>query len=445
MIRICSLIILFVIASPLWAGEKTVTTEPFNRFEGIQAKVDDKGAIWTAFYDLQGDIHIRNVSGDRDLVVSAGREKAPGGIGFDVQGDNLYAVWREKPGGKKLWFRASRDGGKTLGEPVLLDDKNNPLTRIRINSTAEGDIFILYLTEAEWTSSGYNIYFTSSRDFGKTFSEPQNLTLGYNNSIYPTLFTEGETLSMFSDSGRNDKRFMIFRRSADGGRTWSEPLEIKEIGGVTVYIEPVKAGQRLHVLWLDIIDDKHIVGAAFSDDDGKTWKSTVLEDTRGMDIGLMRVAHDSKGHVYLAYSARRDDQPKEKMKVYMMRSEDNGETWEKPFSLRQYPFDKTTAENPHIITGDGGVIAAVWVDYRNIRANLYMQFSNDFGKTWQEKDISLEEPGRFNTAHYPLAESLLRIGDTYYELAYRLKSDRLTSDNVDLILMDFRLESGGAK
>jgi len=38
---------------------------------------------------------------------------------------------------------------------------------------------------------------------------------------------------------------------------------------------------------------------------------------------------------------------------------------------------------------DDGTVIAVWVDYRNLRSNIYMQYSRDYGKTWQEKDIPL--------------------------------------------------------
>jgi hypothetical protein len=447
MINIFALVLLFAMALPLWAGERTLTPEAFDRFGGTHIRIDDKGNIWTAFYDLKGDIHIRNASGGEDLVINEEMVRAPGGIGFDVQGDNAYVVWREKIGGKKLWFRASCDGGKTLGNPILLDDQNAPLTSIVVRSNAKGDIFILYLGEAIVGDSKYNLYFTASHDFGKTFLKPQNLTLGYENSIYPVLFADGDGVYMFSDSGKKEKRFMIFRRSTDGGRTWSKPFEImKETAGAVVYIEPFRSGKRLHVLWLTAVGDEHVVAAAFSDDDGQTWKSRYLEDTKGMDIGEMSVANDPEGHLYLVFCEKSDILPKEKMKVFVMRSEDNGKTWEKPLTLRHYPFENTRAVNPHIIAAEKGVVVAVWVDYRNIRSNLYMQFSKDYGKTWQEKDIPLEEPGRFNTAHYPLTKTLARVGDTYYELAYRFKNDLITTEgNADLLLMDFKLEKGGVK
>lgn len=443
MIRIFLLVLLFAMSSSLWAGERTLTSEPFDRFGGSHIKVDNKGNIWTAFYDLKGDIHIRNASGSGDLVVNEGRERAPGGISFDVQGDNIYIVWREKLEGKKLWFGASHDGGKTLEAPVLLDDRNEPLARSEIRTTAKGDIYVLYLSEAKVDDSKYNLFFTASHDFGKTFSKAQNLTQGYLNAIYPIFFAEGERVYMFFDATKEGKRFMTFKRSLDGGRAWSEPLEIRQTEAAANNIEAVRVGKRLHALWLDTIGSEQVVGAAFSDDDGQTWKSKVLEDTRGLDIGLMRVAHDSEGHIYLAFSAKKED--KEKPKLFVMRSEDNGDTWGKPLMLRHYPFAKSKAVNPHIITGEKGVVVVVWVDYRNIRSNLYMQVSKDYGKTWQEKDIPLEEPGRFNTAHYPLTESLFRIGDTYYEVAYRFQDDLVSVGKADFLLIDFKLETGGAK
>jgi hypothetical protein len=445
MIRIFSFIFFFVVASPLWAGEKTLTPDSFDRFGGTYIKADGKGDIWTAFFDLNGEINIRNAMKEKSLVVNEGRPEAPGGsIGFDVQGNNIYVAWREKAGGKKLWFRASHDGGATLNDPVLLDDRNMPLPRIKMHSNAKGDILILYLTEATVDGSRWNLFFTSSHDSGKTFSEPRNLTRGYINSIYPILFAEGENVYMFSDSGREGKRFMIFRRSSDSGRSWSDPSEIVEIEGA-VFIEPLKVGQRLHVFWTDVQDNEHIVGSAFSDDDGLTWSSGYLEDTRGMGIGLMRFQHGPEGRIYFAFSAIRDDIQKDKMNVYFMSSEDNGDNWEKPRRLRQHPFENTQAINPQMIAGENGVVVAVWVDHRNIRPNLYMQFSKDYGKTWQEKDIPLEEPGKYNTAHYPLQETLARVGDTYYELAYRFESDITFIGKADLLLIDFKLENGGAK
>jgi len=352
-------------------------------------------------------------------------------------------AWREKADIKKLYFRATHDGGKTLSEPVLIDaDSTEALTRIVIGSNSKGDVFVLWYGERRVGAARYHYYLSSSNDFGKTFSEVKNLTIGYAHSIYPTLLVDEDNAYIFSYSKKEGRNYMIFRKTADGGKTWSDPVEIKEIGVVTFFIEPIKVGNRLHVFWFNSYEGVPVIEGAYSDDGGKTWKTTTLEDTRNLDVGVFKAAHDSKGHIYLAMSGKWEDGQKER--VYIIRTEDNGATWEKPVTLRRYPFENTMAGKPDILTADNGEVAAVWVDYRNIRSNLYMQFSKDYGRTWQDKDISIEEAGRFNTILYQYTDNLVKIRDRYYVLATRFKND-LTLEKADLLLLNFELDNRGVK
>lgn len=447
MIRISLLVFLFVIifASSVMAGEAILTPGTFNHFNPASIKVNDKGDVWTAYYDLNGGIHVRNLSSGKDLVVNEGSENYSAGLAFDVQGDNAFVVWREKGGGiKKLYFRGIYEGGKTMNEPVLLDNNTEALTRIKVGSNSKGDVSVAWYAE----SGTYNIWSVSSNDFGKTFSKPINLTSDYDRSIYPTLLMDEENAYTFSYSRKKEKFYMIFRKTTDGGKTWSEPVEIKEIGVVTLFIEPIKVGKRLHVFWFNtystVPEPTPVIEGAYSDDGGMTWKTATLEDTKGLDVSFLRVAHDSNGHIYLAMSGRWKDKQYDKEKVYIVRSEDNGTTWEKMMPIRHYPFDNTTAIRPEIMARDNNEVVVVWADYRNIRSNLYMQFSRDFGRTWQEKDIPLEEPGRSNTLFWPYNEAITWSKDRYYFLAHRFNSDYIIKD-ARLLLLDFSLESRGER
>lgn len=435
MVRILTVVFLFMLNSLSLAGEKTLTPESFNRYNPSYIKVNEKGDIWVAYYDLKGGIHIKNVSKERDFIVNEGKEAISSGLAFDVQGDNAFVVWREKTLERnRLWFRASHDGGKTLSEPILIDEKTYALTRIKLASNSNGNVFVTWYGEDGVGDSDYNIYCASSSDFGKSFSGVKNLTLGYRHSIYPTLLVDEKGAYTFSYSERQGKKYMIFRKNI--GKDWTKPTEIKEIGIVTLFIEPIKVGERLHVFWFNSYDGVPVIEGAYSDDGGKTWETKAFEDTRGLDVCLLKVAHDSKGHIYLAFSGIREE--REKSKVYIMRSEDNGTTWKRPVPVRHYPFENTHAEMPDIVASDNGEVVVIWDDYRNIRSNIYMQYSKDYGRTWQKRDIPLEEPGRFNTRHFPYTDSLVRLKDRYYLLAYRFKGD-LTLKEADLLLIDFTL------
>jgi len=305
-----------------------------------------------------------------------------------------------------------------------------------MGSNEKGEVFILWYGEKGNGNYFYTVY---SSDFGMTFSEPQNLTEGYRDSIYPTLLVDEKGAHIFSYSIRGRGQYMITRKTTDGGRTWTEPLEIKEIGTVTIFIEPIRVGNRLHVFWYNGYEDFYVIESAYSDDEGQTWKTTTIDDTKGLDLESMKVKNDQAGNIYLSLSAKRD--VNEKHKVYIIKSADNGETWGKITPVRHYPFENTNAQSPNIFAAGSGEVVAVWVDYRNIRSNLYMQYSGDYGNTWLEKDVPLEEPGRFNTALYPYTDSILKAGDRYYLLARRFRGD-IIMQAADLLLLDFTPEAG---
>lgn len=437
--------LIFCLISPVYAGEQVLTPEPISRYNPQSIKVDDQGNIWVAYFDLKRNIHLMNLTIGKDLIVNEGEGDYSKGLAFDVQGDHAFVVWREKvAGSKKLYFRASHDGGRSLSDPILLDNNTTEaLTRIKMGSNPKGDVYVVWYGEKFTGDSPYHMYAISSNDFGKTFSDITNLTKDYRRSIYPTLLVDEDNAYIFSYSRKGDKIYMIFSKTIDRGKTWSKPVEIKEdIGVVTLFIEPIKVGDRLHVFWFNSYDGVPVLEGAYSDDGGNTWTTAAFESTRGLSVILLRVASDSKGHIFLALSAVWDYN--EKDKSYIIRSDDNGTTWGELTPIRHYPFDLTKAAFPHIIAKDSGEVTVIWIDYRNIRGNIYMQHSEDYGVTWQEKDTPLEEPGRFNTSYYPYTDSFVTVDGKYYILAYRFPGDLLL-ESANLLLIDFTINDRGVK
>jgi hypothetical protein len=444
-ILLCAYLFILILSASAFAGERVLNSEPVDRYGRHYLKIDDRGSLWTAYYDLQKGIHIRNLSGEDDLVVNEWREPLSKGLAFDVQGDHAYAVWLEEAEGlKKIVFRATHDRGRTLSERVLLDDgATRPFSRLKVGSNSKGDVFILWYGDTENEAGRFHLYCVSSNDFGRTFSEVRNMTPEYRNSILPTLMVDEDNAYIFSYSRKGERIFMIFRKSSDGGRTWSDPVEIKETGVTTYYIKPLRVGARLHVYWATSYEGVPVLEGAYSDDFGVTWKTTTFEDTRGL-IYFLRTGYEDDGSIYLTYFGKRSSP--EKNNVFIISSADNGASWGPSAGLRHYPFEDTRAYNPAVYAGEGGEAVALWVDYRNIRSNLYMQYSGDYGKTWQADDIPLEEPGRYNSNMYLTTDNLLKQGDTYFVLAYRHKSDRLKGGGgADLVLIDFTVSSRGKK
>jgi hypothetical protein len=441
MVWILSLLFaVFLPVSSALAGEVLLTADDYySTYNPTYLKVDGNGNLWTAYYGLNGDVFVKNLTEKRQFRILEG--KGFRGFIMEVQGNNIYMSWCEKSRtGKKLYFQAIYDG-KTLAEPVLIDNNaTEALTRIKIGSNSEGNIQVVWYGERVVDSSKYHLYVASSSDFGKTFSEPTNLTVGYLNSIYPTILMDDQTAYVFSYSEKDNKQLMIFRKTTDNGKTWSSPAVIRELDGtVTLFIKPVKVGKRVHVFWYTTTEKGPMLEQAWSDDEGMTWKTGIFEETRPFDITLFNIANDNRGHIYIALSGRTSET---KDKVYILRSEDNGSTWDKLKPLRHYPYESTMATKPLIRAEEDGTVVVVWTDYRNIRRNLYMQYSADGGKTWQQKDMPLvEPPGKFNTSYWPYTSDLVFLKGRYYLLASRYRDDRLLED-ADLVLLDFDSKGG---
>jgi hypothetical protein len=78
-----------------------------------------------------------------------------------------------------------------------------------------------------------------------------------------------------------------------------------------------------------------------------------------------------------------------------------------------------------------------WEDWRDIRPNVYVAYSTDYGVTWQ-KEIPVGPPGRVNLAmDFRLERALIHQGDTYHLVAKRFENDTLST--ADLVEYAFTL------
>ena len=192
-----------------------------------------------------------------------------------------------------------------------------------MGANTKGDVVVEWLGETKISGNRYHLYAACSSDFGKTFSKPQNLTLGYDHSIYPALLVDDKGTYAFSYSysiGKNE-RYIVFRKSSDGCKTWSNPLEIKKIGVVTLFVEPLRVGNRLHVFWLaapKVFLSLRARIRMMTDQRGRQrfWKvqGDLIPD-------FCRVAHDSKGRIYISLHGKKGSDHES---IYIVRSEDNG-------------------------------------------------------------------------------------------------------------------------
>jgi hypothetical protein len=167
---------------------------------------------------------------DRDgfpgFAPDGGRQFPFGPIQVGRQGVVLlpvYSVVRGPNGEKASWSRVfvyrSSDNGKTWREPLPFDPDT------RINETA-----LLHVDGSRWLAFARvdRLLLYESTDDGRTWRKQGAVTERYGYPANAIRLKDGRLLLCYGNRTRGDPRVEA-KLSADGGRTWSEPIRIVEV------------------------------------------------------------------------------------------------------------------------------------------------------------------------------------------------------------------------
>ncbi len=223
----------------------------------------------------------------------------------------------------------------------------------------------------------------------------------------------------WTDFGGSADNKIVLKYSADRGETWSA----KKVISTAVYAGSHSQGVNVHTgpngevyaVW-GIYDgwpqDEKALGFAKSYDGGETWTDAVriIDNIRGIRNSAvpqnMRVATfpvmavdissgSNEGNIYVVWTNigipgvnTGNDRD-----IYMIKSEDEGETWSDPIRVNQDPIGQGKAHYMPWITCDpsNGTLSVVFYDNRNTNPNqaeAWAATSNTAGETWEDFKVS---------------------------------------------------------
>ena len=359
-------------------------------------------------FDRSGNAYI--------AFISIGVEEFTIGPAVDFAAVSSIAVAQSSDGGR-TWGEAvssSRSGltrnlytdfqGKVRGE-IILSFLDKPWMAIGPNPTNLKED-VIYITYTEF-SLRYGIFhideapffgvpiqettikLVKSSDGGTTWSEPV--------SVSPTvrrIYGEGSGTDSSSTSELSETV------DEDGESSNTVQGRKRTVQGAQPAVGP--AGE-LFVTWLDGTDDETFEGLAEiyvsrSNDAGATFsiptKAAVFNEPgftprstffRYWASAFPQMVVGENSEVYIAYTGIPSDKPSDDGDIFLVKSSDNGSTWDRPVRLND---DTTNSLQffPSITLDPSGNIHAMWGDTRNDNANnkyhIYYTVSNDGGKTW---------------------------------------------------------------
>lgn len=237
--------------------------------------------------------------------------------------------------------------------------------------TKTGTVLVIY------SQSNYkDLRLTRSADGGKTWSEPAAFKHTEKLEIYPgslSALRDGRVVhawnTWYKDAKGEKSRFVQFSISADDGKTWSEPKSLpKNADAFSVIRHPIV--ELADDAWLFSLSDRTLVY------NSKTEAVTDFAD--GQKHGLVPIVRTPKG-TFVSGAGKR--------------STDGGKTWQKiePFpkiSANGWRFDLVALDNGYLVAGE--------VLGEGIGGNKW-QFvvSRDDGKSWDFAGaVEFYNPGR---------------------------------------------------
>lgn len=324
-----------------------------------------------------------------------------------IAGTILNDYYYSKNGGKRWKSKSLNSTYGVFGDPVLIFD-------------TLGRPYYFHLASYEKTSHLDRIICQSAdkvnAEFDNgTFPKPNGTKVQDKhwviaNPVTNELYMTWTQFDAYNSADPADSSIIVFSKSSDQGKTWSDPLRISKFGGdcldddqtVEGAVPAVGPNGELYVTWTG---PKGLV-LQKSLDGGKTWllEEVQLEKQWGgwtLEIPEMSRANGlpilkcdlsngpNRGTLYLNWCDQRNGE--DDTDVFIMKSSDGGLTWSEAIKVNQDDSKKHQFFTWMDVDQSTGYLYFVYYDrrdYNDAQTDVYMSVSKDGGATFSDTKLS---------------------------------------------------------
>jgi|GEM_PF-1374611 len=267
-------------------------------------------------------------------------------------GDNVYIVFSSNVGGSSdVLFMRSTDGGVQFSAPIPVSE-DGPFSFLPDIAVDENGI--IYVV---WTSvtTEVEVVFAKSTDGGLSFTDPVRISDGVN-SRSPVVAVNGDNIYVAyldrSDPDSSATAEIFFTESADGGISFSDPINISNTPGFVSRSPSITASEsNVYVVWTE---------SAVNGLNSQTFYTKRTTGGMGFDLPVQVSSPESltphvaasSDNVYIVWSEF--DQSVGEREVFLIISTNGGTNFGEPIDVSKSPG--IISSNPNI-DADGDNLA----------------------------------------------------------------------------------------
>jgi len=354
-----------------WSAAKRLTwTSGESHLPAIA--IDSGNAIHVVWYDNTPDnyeIYYKQSENGGTTWSAAKRLTWTSGLSSDPalavdSGDVIHVVWQDDtPGNYEIYYKRSEDGGTTWSTSKrltwTLSGSHRPVIAIDSGDT-------IHVVWSDDTPGNAEIHYKNSADGGTTWSAVKRLTWTSGKSSSPAMaIGTDNAIHIVWEDNTTDNGEIYYKGSTDGGSTWSAAKRITWTSGKTHTPDiALDSSDTIHVVWEDSTPSNLEIYYRRSADGGTTWSTVQRITWTSGSSSSPAMAIDSNDTIHVVWF----DDSLANLEIYYKGSTDGGTTWG---PSQRITWTAGESHNPAMAIDSNDTIHVVWYDFTPFNYEIY--------------------------------------------------------------------------